>query len=203
VSSLTYSLQLALAGVFAFAALSKLRAPGRAARSIQEYKMLPERAAPLAAVVLLLCELAIAGLLFSGYGVQIGLTLAVLTILAFLVGVLVNLHRGRRIACGCFGSRDETLSRRTVARLAVLLTVGVLCLTGHLLAGVSTPTVADVFGAGGPTFRETSESILVAAFAIVAAQWLFLAKELAAIFNVRQAPFRERFSRVTGQEDGT
>jgi methylamine utilization protein MauE len=202
VSSLAYSLQLAMAGVFAFAALSKLRAPGRAARSIQDYQILPERAAPLAAGVLLLCELAIAGLLFSGYGVQIGLTLAVLTILAFLVGVLVNLHRGRRIACGCFGSRDEALSRRTVARLVVLLTVGVLCLTGHLLAGVSTPTVADV-RAGDPTFRETSESILVAAFAIVAAQWLFLAKELAAIFNVRQAPFRERFSSVTGQEDGT
>jgi Methylamine utilisation protein MauE len=192
VSDLVYSLQLATAAVFAFAALSKLRAPGRVARSIQEYKILPERAAPFAAVVLFLCELGIAALLFSGYGVRIGLVLAVLTVLAFLVGVLVNLHRGRRIPCGCFGSTDETLSRRTVARLLVLLTVAVLCLAGHLLAAVATPTVADVFGADDPTFRETIESILIAAFAIVAAQWLFLAKELAGIFNV-----------VTRQEDGS
>jgi Methylamine utilisation protein MauE len=202
VSSLAYSLQLALAAVFAFAALSKLRAPGRIALSIREYKILPERAAPLAAALLFVCELAIAALLFSGYGVQIGLTLAVVTILAFLVGVLVNLQRGRRIACGCFGSTDETLSRRTVARLFVLLTVGVLCLAGHLLAVVSTPTVADVAGGVDPTFRETTESILISVFAIVAAQWLFLASELAEIFNVRRAP-RTSSLQVTRQEDGT
>jgi membrane protease YdiL (CAAX protease family) len=200
VSNLAYSLQLALAAVFAFAALSKLRTPGRIAQSIQEYKILPERAASLAAVLLFLCELAIAALLFSGYGVQIGLTLAVLTILAFFVGVLVNLHRGRRIPCGCFGSTDETLSGRTVARLVVLLTVGVLCLTGQLLAVISRPTVGAVIGGSDPTFRETVESILIAAFAIVAAQWLFLARELAEIFNVRQAPAQLR---VTRQEDGT
>lgn len=194
-SSFVYSLQLAIAAVFAFAALSKLRAPRHIALSIREYQVLPERAVPLAAAFLVLCELAIAALLFSGYGVRIGLALAVLTILAFLVGVLVNLRRGRRIACGCFGSTAETLSGRTVARLLVLLTVGALCLAVHLLQLVSTPTVADVFGSGDPGFRETTESILVAAFAVVAAQWLFLAKELAEIFN--------RSFQVTGQEDGT
>lgn len=190
-SSLVYSLQLAIAAVFAFAALSKLRAPRHMALSIREYQMLPERAVPLAAAFLVLCELAIAALLFSGYGVRIALTLAVLTIVAFSVGVLVNLRRGRRIACGCFGSTAETLSGRTVARLLVLLTVGALCLAVHLLGLVSTPTVADVVGGADPTFREAIESILVAAFAIVAAQWLFLAKELTVVF------------RVTGQEDGT
>jgi len=198
VSDLAYSLQLAMGAVFAFAALSKLRAPGSVVSSIRDYKILPERAAPLAAVLLFLCELAIAALLLSGYGVEIGLALAVLTVLTFLVGVLVNLHRGRHIPCGCFGSTDETLSRRAVARLLVLLTVGVLCLTGHLLAAVSTPTVADVIGGSDPTFRETVESILIAAFAVVAAQWLFLARELAGIFNARQASLR-----VTRQEEST
>ena len=52
--------------------------------------------------------------------------------LAFAAGVMLNLRRGRTIACGCFGSDTELISGYTLLRLGTLLSAVIVlaCLHG-------------------------------------------------------------------------
>src|SRR5688572_2451657 len=100
---LAFASQIALGIVFLLSVLPKLRAPFTFAESVVEYKILPAKAAYMFALILIPAEALLAISFLTGWLTSITLPLATVMLIAFLVAVGINLRRGRRISCGCFG----------------------------------------------------------------------------------------------------
>lgn len=123
-------LQLSVGITFMVSFLSKAGDPGALRLNIARYRILPASVTGLAAYALLFGESIVAFCLVTGIAVPVGLALGASLLLAFLFGVLKNLHVDQPPPCGCFGSREETISGVTVARiLLLLLSVGVLIIS--------------------------------------------------------------------------
>jgi uncharacterized membrane protein YphA (DoxX/SURF4 family) len=72
-------------------------------------------------------EIALGALLVSGLGAPLPAVAAALLLLLFTVLLVVNLVRGRRPPCACFGSRShEPISELSVARNIGLLALAVV-----------------------------------------------------------------------------
>jgi len=123
------ALRLLLAGIFATAAVSKLRAPGVFEGIVADYRILPRALVFPFARVLPFVELATAGALLVPRTVAAGGVLAALLLLAFAAAMGVNLLRGRRdIDCGCFlGALPQRIGWPLVVR-NLLLAAGALAL---------------------------------------------------------------------------
>jgi hypothetical protein len=122
--------------VFVFAALSKIRHPRTFAEVIRGYDIFPRGLAPLLAVCVIGVECFLSLSFFSGYLLNAAIPLAAGTLVAFAVGVGVNLLRKRSVPCGCFGGAGERISSGTMTRLILLVgaiaTLWVLTLTQPL-----------------------------------------------------------------------
>lgn len=108
---LQLGLSLLLGGVFLAAALPKLRHPKGFLLTVLEYRLLPEGASRLYARLLPPLELLVALLLFAGVAARLTALLLALLTVSFLIGVGVNVARGRDLDCGCFG-QGKGASRR-------------------------------------------------------------------------------------------
>lgn len=120
----------ALGATLIVSGTSKLRDPGGFILGVLEYDLLPSRLAVVYARLLppaeLLCGVA---LVFGVERVPVGIV-AVALLISFSVAVGASMARGRRLACHCFGSRnDEPIGWTTVARLCVLLICGAAAIT--------------------------------------------------------------------------
>jgi hypothetical protein len=123
---LAHTFQLALGAVFLPSAAPKLRHPAVFRRTVAEYRLLPRRLTlPVAALVIGL-ELLLAIAFLIGWMAEAAVPLAGAMLVGFSVAIAINLHRGRRISCGCFGGDAETISMRSLGRLSMLSLVVVL-----------------------------------------------------------------------------
>lgn len=114
-------LRLLLAGVFLYAAWTKLRQPWLVfALSIDSYQLLPEWAVLTTARVLPWLELAIGILLLTGVWLRYISILAAVVLAIFFTTMLLSFGKGTGIDCGCFGV-GEPLSAKTLARDGLLL----------------------------------------------------------------------------------
>jgi uncharacterized membrane protein YphA (DoxX/SURF4 family) len=125
---ITLMLRVVLAGVFLYAAYTKLRQPWLLfAMSIDAYGLLPEWGVLATARVLPWLELAIGVLLLTGVGLRVVSALAVALLGVFFGIMLLSFGKGMGIDCGCFGV-GEALTVKSLARDGVLLlSAGVLC----------------------------------------------------------------------------
>lgn len=120
--ALQIALRLALAALFGFAALSKLRAFASFRDALAAYRILPDAIATPAAAGLLAAELGAAGLLLHPVTARAaGLGAAGLLAL-YGAAIALNLRRGRRdLDCGCAGpGARRPVSEGLVARNALL-----------------------------------------------------------------------------------
>lgn len=108
--------------VVAVAAASKLGARDRFERVVARYEVLPAGwAAPVAAGLPPL-EAAAAAALVLGVATPVAAALLAVLFAAFGAGIALNLARGRRISCGCFGVDDrDAATWWTVGRNAALV----------------------------------------------------------------------------------
>jgi hypothetical protein len=84
--------------------------------------LLPPVAIAPVAWLLPLLELAVAAALLAGWMLPAAGSIAALLLLTFIAAIVINLRRGRRIACNCHGSSQQTpLSWGLVAHDALLL----------------------------------------------------------------------------------
>ena len=114
-------LRLLLAGVFMYAAWTKLRQPWLVfALSIDAYQLLPEWAVLATARVLPWLELAIGVLLLTGVWLRYVSIVAAVILAIFFATMLLSFGKGMGIDCGCFGV-GEPLSAKTLARDGLLL----------------------------------------------------------------------------------
>jgi uncharacterized membrane protein YphA (DoxX/SURF4 family) len=119
-------LRLMLAGVFLYAAWTKLRQPWLMfALSIDAYQLLPEWAVLTTARVLPWLELAIGVLLLVGVWLRYVSILAAAILGVFFAIMLLSFGKGMGIDCGCFGV-GEPLTAKTLARDGLLLAAAIM-----------------------------------------------------------------------------
>lgn len=136
----------ALAGVFATALDHKLGEPARFRASLAAYRLVPERFAAAASVVVMVLEaLAVCALLL---GTPLGLLLAMLTLAVYAFAMAINVLRGRHhIDCGC-GDAPTPVSWLTVTRN--------LCLVALALSALTMPTPGPALDIWGVLFCAAS-----------------------------------------------
>lgn len=141
------ALRLALAALFALAAIAKLRDVAATRRAVTEFG-LPAAAAAPAAWALPALELAAAGLLVPAATAPAGALLALALLLLFVIAIALALSRGRRPECNCFGAvHSEPAGPLTLARNLALAALAALLAAagpGESLAGLQGATVAAV-----------------------------------------------------------
>jgi hypothetical protein len=122
-SSLAYTAAITLGVTLLVSGIGKLHRPETFVAAVIEYEMLPETVATiygrLVPPIEVLCGLA---LLVGIAPVPTGL-LTFGLLLGFSVGVLINLARGRKLDCHCFGPQsNDPLTWVSLVRIFVLLT---------------------------------------------------------------------------------
>ena len=185
--SVAHALQLSLGVVFLFAALSKLGEPNAFVRTVADYRLVPGTAARVLAPALIAVECFLGVALLTGLAVGIALPLTIVTLLAFSAAVAVNLRRGRRVPCGCFGHASERVSTRTLVRLLLLLLAS-LALLLRLLAGGSRIVVVELLAAGPPGLGRVLGTGGLAAFLILMTMWLMTLPELVSMLRKPDQP---------------
>jgi len=100
-------LGIVLGAVFVTAAVPKLRRPKTFVLAVMEYRVLPPFFSRQFARIAPSLELLLGMLLLTGTAVRLAAVAAVLLLTSFLIAILVNLARGRRVECNCFGSRSR------------------------------------------------------------------------------------------------
>lgn len=130
------ALRLALAAVFLISGIAKAATPRATAAAAGDLGV-PARWAPATAVLLPALEIAVAGLLVPMPTAMLGSAAGTALLAAFTVLIAVNLSRGRRPSCACFGalSAEAAISGRTLVRNGVLLAASMTVLVATLLPG--------------------------------------------------------------------
>jgi hypothetical protein len=168
--------RVALAATFIFSAVAKIRDTDGARQAVKDFGV-PAGVAPLVAMSLAPLELASAVLLLTtDLAVTVGAVLAIVLLAAFTAGIVVNLLRGKRVECHCFGAMStKPLSWWSVVRNVVLMALAALTLGGGTSQGWPWQVVSDAFD--GLTTTETwlTVGLLVLGAAVVGIATLFFA----------------------------
>ncbi|GAA2410125.1 hypothetical protein GCM10010191_18560 [Actinomadura vinacea] len=141
---LSLALQSLMAGVFVFAAFSKLRGRDYFDGFVTTVRRLTMRSGPsttMVAAAFAVVEAVTAALIAVPATARAGLWLAV-GLLALFIAVVFRAVRGRVFAeCGCFGGRGAVMSYPLLLRNFVLLTLA--------LAGAAIPPAGSLLGPFG------------------------------------------------------
>lgn len=113
---LAFVFRLYIAGIFIYASMYKINYTAEFAETIASYQIVPYWGVSILAVVLPWIELICGILLFAGIRVRSAIAILSFLLLAFTIGIYINLISGSPISCGCFHTIGESISWRTVAR---------------------------------------------------------------------------------------
>ena len=109
-------LRLYIAGLFVYAGMYKINYTAEFAETIASYRLVPYWGVNLMAITLPWIELISGILLICGIRVRSTLVVVGLLLVAFTVGIAVNLIWKSPIACGCFQTLDDPISWKTLVR---------------------------------------------------------------------------------------
>lgn len=123
--------RLVLAGIWAWASLSKIGDPRTFIRAVRAYDATPEWLSKAIAYGLPMLELTLALLLLLGLIVRYAAVVSAALFVIFTVGILQAAARGIKLECGCFGGGGT--STTTHYTLDVLRDLGLLILAGYLI----------------------------------------------------------------------
>ena len=174
--------QISLGIVFLLSAYFKIRQPRIFARQVVAYNILPNQLAYLLGFVLIPLEIYVALSLLTGITANLALLVAGILLLIFLAAVAMNMWRGRKIACGCFGQTSEPISLRTIVRLLLLLLLTVTPISLHYGADATLlQPLSLITSATGVV--DLIQALLFAALVIVIGIWLLSLPELASLIR--------------------
>jgi peroxiredoxin/thiol-disulfide isomerase/thioredoxin len=172
VNAVVLAARVVLCAVFAVAGAAKLRDRHGTALTLEEFG-LPRRAVPTGALLLPLAELTVAALLMPDVTAVAGAAGASALLGLFIAGIAVNLARGRRPDCNCFGQLHSTpVGAATLARNILLAGLAVI-----VVAGGQRDAAATALSQLGSlnTATALAASALALALAVLAIQaWLAL-----------------------------
>jgi uncharacterized membrane protein YphA (DoxX/SURF4 family) len=115
--------RFALGTMFSLSALAKVPDLEGFHALVRDYRLVPRRVSRTVALSIPSIEALLGICLLLGIAVQVAAAMAALLLVAFTVALAVNLARGRRVGCGCFG----TITHHEISLFAVLRNV---CLIG-------------------------------------------------------------------------
>jgi hypothetical protein len=140
--------------VFLSAVIGKVRHWQEFRGLLADYRVMPRGLVGMAADVLIAVELVVAVLLIFQRTAPQGGALGVAALLAFSVGISVNLLRGRtQIDCGCFqASRRQTLSVSLLLRNGALMLLLLVCVLFHPASPNSPAQWLDGIAGGAALF---------------------------------------------------
>ena len=115
------AISLILATTFLLSGVAKLRS-GRFVADLANYRILPAHAVVRVATMVPYLEVALAALLLTLPTSPVPVFLAAAALTIFAAAMIVNLVRGRTIACGCRGS-DKPISWTLAAANLILASV--------------------------------------------------------------------------------
>jgi hypothetical protein len=134
--------RIILAAVFALACVAKLADVGETRRGLREFGIPTSLAGPLSRFLPLLEGAAAAALMVPSFSLW-GAGAALLLLTAFTAGIAMNLVRGRRPDCRCFGQlKPSPLGVSTLARNALLASLAGAILVGG--PGSADPALAPL-----------------------------------------------------------
>ncbi|MGX7678262.1 MauE/DoxX family redox-associated membrane protein [Jatrophihabitans sp. DSM 45814] len=123
--------RLVLAGVWAWAGLSKIGDPRRFVQAVRAYDATPEWLSKAIGYGLPVLELAIAVLLLVGLITRYAAVVSAVLLVVFIIGIAQASARGIKLECGCFGGGGA--STTTSYTLDILRDVGLLILAAYLI----------------------------------------------------------------------
>ena len=168
-------MRLLLGFVFLSSSLPKLAAPDDFRRALSNYRLLPFHLVRPVAVWLPRLELVLALMLMAGVATRAVAFLAAAALLVFSIAVAINLGRGRRIDCGCFGgSSPREITWRLVGRDVALAAAAV--------AVAASPSPSWV---GSESVAVTLTAVLAVLIGQLLSEWLRLRRALSAFDGAR------------------
>lgn len=115
--------RLLLGCLFIMTGLSKLRNPASFGDDIVEYQLLSRRLSHVLAYFLPFMELVLGLCCLLGLVLPVMTVAIILLLFVFTGAVAINLSRGRRIHCHCFGGSSTQISPLVVGRNVILLAI--------------------------------------------------------------------------------
>src|SRR5215208_3436886 len=164
--------RLLLAVVFGVAGLTKLADRSGSRQAVIDFGVPPSLATPFA-TLLPLAELAVAGTLIPTTTAWWGAIGALALLLLFVVGISINLARGKKPDCHCFGQlHSAPAGWKTLARNGVLAAVAGFILLAGYEGGTGPSAVAWLGGLSTAQLLGILGVVLV--LGLLAGQWTFL-----------------------------
>ena len=108
-------LRVVLAGVWVWAAVSKMGDPAASVRAVRAYRLLPEWLAKGVGYGLPFLELGLAVLLLVGLATRAAAAVSAALLVVFLVGIVSAAARDLQIECGCFGGGGDLAAGQSTA----------------------------------------------------------------------------------------
>lgn len=177
---LAFASQIALGIVFLLSVLPKLLGPLTFARSVVEYKILPAKISYMFALVLIPLEALLSISFLTGWLTDIALPIATVMLITFLIAVGINLRRGRRVSCGCFGDSNKQISPRTSARLLLLLAAVLFLMAFRSIQRTPLPNLGMMI-ANPLAFTYFLLTAFLAVFLLLLATWILSLPELVSL----------------------
>jgi len=109
--------------IFLMSSLSKLSSSATFKDDIMEYQLLSAKQARLVARILPKIELVLGVSWIIGLGLPIASSLAIMLLLIFTLAIILNLVRGRRFSCHCFGRSSSIIGPAMIIRNIFLITL--------------------------------------------------------------------------------
>src|SRR5712692_8338057 len=136
------AVSLALAAIFVYAGIDKIREPQQFADNIAGFAILPAALINLLALTLPIFEIACALLLLLPFTRRIGALAVALTCVMFFTALASALFRGLTLDCGCFGVGAPSRSKMWLELgLDLLLFMGALSVYLRSRARLRAPTL--------------------------------------------------------------
>jgi len=120
VRGLSFAVSVSVVGVFLTSGAAKVLR-GTFTSDLANYRLLPPSVVVSLAVVLPWLEIAVGTALLVGLWPPVFLGTAAVMLFAFTVAIIINLLRGRRVACGCRGAQTP-ISWQLVGTNAAMIT---------------------------------------------------------------------------------
>lgn len=183
--------RLLLGCLFFMAGLSKIRNPVSFADDILEYQLLPRRLAHVLGYLLPLAELALGLCCLLGLVLPVITGAIILLLIVFTGAVAINLIRGRRISCHCFGGSSTRISSLVIVRNMALLAVAVF-ITAHSINVFGMETILAQWRADGQLISTLNTAAPILAIVALSLGLLFLLNEVNLAFLKRKSFSKEQ-----------
>lgn len=110
-----------LAGIFLFAAFTKLPDPSAFAKNIEAYQLTPYKANHFIALFIPALEIVLSLALFTSYFSKASLYLFTMLTTTFLIALTTAWATNKDIDCGCFGGNSKVNGFKIIMDIALLL----------------------------------------------------------------------------------